>query len=363
MIGFCTRRVWQRKGFIGTALWLLLLPASAIYLLVTILRNHLYSIGWLPSRSLDRPVISVGNMTVGGTGKTPTVLWLAQRLSARGMKVGILSRGYKRKGKQPIILSSPGNPAHPLTGSEVNVAGDEPAMMACIYGQTVSVAKDRSRAGRELLNRQPIDVFILDDGFQHRKLKRDFDLVLLGSDVPGSVLPAGPFRESKRGLRRADCFLLTGEDPQVWKRLLPANVSQRCFAGSLQPQALIGFDANGWCEHPLTRLYRSKILTVTGIANPAAFYDTIHEFEGEIIETIEFPDHHSYSAADWQRISRVARNLDLVITTEKDILKLMRFPFARGKLLALRVAMAVDGENSFIDGLLDELRNLTVKLT
>ena len=363
MTGFCTRPVWQRQGVIGRTVWFLLLPASAIYLLITVVRDRLYSLGWLGSRSLDRPVISVGNLTVGGTGKTPTVLWLARCLTERGLKVGILSRGYKRKGKRPVILSSAADSIHGLTGSEVDVAGDEPAMMACIYGQTVSVAKDRSQAGRELLNRQAIDVFIMDDGFQHRKLKRDFDLVLLGSEVPGSVLPSGPFRESKRGLRRADCFLLTGEDPERWKRLLPKTGNQRSFVGSLQPQALIGFDANGWAEQSLTRLYRSKILTVTGIANPAAFYRAIHEWEGEIIETIEFPDHHSYSAVDWQRISRVSRNLDLIITTEKDILKLMRFPFARGKLFALRVAMIIDGEESFIDGLIDKLPDIAAKLT
>lgn len=363
MIGFCTSRVWQRQGVIGRAFWLLLLPFSTIYLVTTVLRNHLYSFGWLRSHALDRPVISVGNITVGGTGKTPTVLWLARRLTERGLKVGILSRGYKRKGKQPMILSSGVDSNHRLTGSEVTVAGDEPAMMAYIYGQTVSVANDRCLAGKELLNREVIDVFIMDDGFQHRKLKRDFDLVLLGSELPGSVLPAGPFRESKRGLRRADCFLLTGDDPDRWKRLLPKHGNQQRFLGSLQPQALIGFDANGWDEQSLTRLYRSKILTVTGIANPAAFYRAIHDWEGEIIETIEFSDHHSYSAADWQRISRVSRNLDLIITTEKDILKLVRFPFARGKLLALRVAMVIDGEESFMDGLLDKLREVPAKLT
>lgn len=358
MKSFYIRRVWQRRGFLGKTFWVLLLPASATYLLITILRDYLYSHGWLAARALDRPVISVGNLTVGGTGKTPMTLWLAQRLTARGLRVGILSRGYKRKGSGPVILNPAGDSSQTVTGSEVLVAGDEPAMVACIYGQTVSVAKDRFNAGMELLHRQAIDVFVMDDGFQHRKLKRDLDLLLLGSELPGWVLPCGPFRESHRALRRADCFLLTGEDQQPWKRLLPDNVHQRCFKGSLQPQALIGFDANGWSEHSLTLLYRSKILAVSGIANAANFYRTIHDWEGDIVETLEFPDHHFYSSADWQRISRIARNLDLIITTEKDILKLMRFPFARGKLLALRVAMVIDEEESFISALLGKLGNV-----
>ncbi|MGH9637886.1 MAG: tetraacyldisaccharide 4'-kinase, partial [Candidatus Angelobacter sp.] len=237
MNSFYIQRVWQRRGFIGKALWLLLLPASVVYLLIATLRDRLYSKAWLAARALDRPVISVGNLSVGGTGKTPTTLWLAQRLTARGLKVGILSRGYKRRESHPVILDFAGDPSQcTVTGSEVLVAGDEPAMMACIYGQTVSVAKDRFKAGTELLHRQAIDVFIMDDGFQHRKLKRDLDLVLLGSELPGWVLPCGPFRESKRALHRADCFLLTGEE-EGWKRMMPAGANQRFFKGTFQPQA------------------------------------------------------------------------------------------------------------------------------
>src|SRR4030095_11936923 len=112
MTGFCTRPVWQRQGVIGRTVWFLLLPASAIYLLITVVRDRLYSLGWLGSRSLDRPVISVGNLAVGGTGNTPTVLWLARCLTERGLKVGILSRGYKRKGKRPVILSSAADSIH-----------------------------------------------------------------------------------------------------------------------------------------------------------------------------------------------------------------------------------------------------------
>ena len=356
MNSFCIQRVWERRGLSGKIVWVLLLPASIVYSLAVAFRNFLYTKKWIPVRTLDRPVISIGNLTVGGTGKTPATLWLAQRLAERGFSVGILSGGYRRKELRPVILcSEDGISRAAIDGSEVLAAGDEPVMMARIYGLTVSVAKDRHQAGLELLNQKPIDVFILDDGFQHRKLKRDLDVVLLGQDVRGWVLPCGPFRESTRSLKRADCFLITGSSEQ-WQRLIPTNGGRPSFQGALEPQALIGFDSNRWKEYPITHLYRSKILAVAGIASPGKFYRSIHEFDGEIVETLEFPDHYEYSAADWQLINRIARNLDLIVTTEKDILKLIRFPFSRGKLLALRVSLVVAQEESLIEAVMSRIR-------
>jgi tetraacyldisaccharide-1-P 4'-kinase len=125
----------------------------------------------------------------------------------------------------------------------------------------------------------------------------------------------------------------------------------------LQPQALIGFESDRRKEYPLTLLYRSKILAVAGVAKPANLYQTIHEYDGEIVDTLEYPDHHEYSAADWQQINRIARDVDLIVTTEKDILKLMRFPFARGKLLALRVSMAVAQEQALLDLVIGAIRD------
>jgi tetraacyldisaccharide 4'-kinase len=356
MKSFGIQRIWQRRGVLGKLLWFSLLPVSFIYRLAVAFRNFCYGRKWTRIRALACPVVSIGNLTVGGTGKTPATLWLAQRLADRGFIVGVLSRGYKRKESVPMVLSSD-NGMSPATidGSEALAAGDEPVMMARLYGVTVAVAKDRYQAGQELLAHTPINVLILDDGFQHRKLKRDFDLVLLGEDVSGSLLPSGPFRESKRSLKRADCFLITGA-VERWQGWVQDNGNRPCFRAMLQPQALIGLETDRWQEYPLTLLYRSKILVVAGIARPAKFYETIHEWDGEIVETLEFPDHHRYSAADWQQINRLARNVDLIVTTEKDILKLIRFPFARGKLLALRVSMAIAQEETFLDAVIGSIR-------
>lgn len=350
--------MWERKELSGWALWLLLLPASFFYRALARVRNLLYSTGWLKRKAVDRPVVSVGNLTVGGTGKTPTCIWLSQELARRGFKVAILSRGYKRKAAQPLILhgESGDTPLSPETHEDVFNAGDEPLMMARLYGQTVGIAQERYQAARSLLDRCDVDVFILDDGYQHRQLCREVDLLLLGADSTGSVVPAGPFREPIKAVRQADFYLLTGAE-EKWRSLIPGDRAQACYRGALQAKALIGLESNRWKEYPLSILYRSKILAVTGIAKPVGFYRMIHDLDGEIVETLEFPDHHSYSLTDWQQINRMARNADLIVTTEKDILKLARFPFARGKFLALRVAMAVENGHALVDAIVNRIQS------
>lgn len=350
MTEFSIRAAWERKGLTGKLLWLLLLPASMLYRAGVELRNFCFSHSLLRSVRLPRPVVSVGNLTVGGTGKTPACLWLARELTRRGLMVGILSRGYRRAEKTPVILRpSDANPA------SLDKAGDEPLMMARIYGQTVGVGANRAESAAALLRGQDnIDVFLLDDGFQHRRVRRDVDLLLLGQDATGGVLPAGPFREPKNNLRRADFLLATGGDGR-WTSAIPKELAGVSFSASLRPVCLIGFSREGSREFPLTLLYRSKILTVTGIADPRGLYRLIHEWEGEIVETLEFPDHHCYTARDWQQINRMARLVDLIITTEKDILKLTRFPFAKDKLLALRVALEVENGAALVDGIVDKI--------
>lgn len=351
------RRVWERKGIWGATICGLLSPFSHLYALAVRIRNAFFSRGWIRARALDRPVISIGNLTVGGTGKTPSCLWLAQELTQRGFKVGILSRGYPRKKTFPVIMAAGTNglPAAELR-DEVARAGDEPSMMARIYGHTVGVGKNRYQTALELLRRQDVDVFILDDGYQHRRLNRDVDLLLLGADSNGRTLPSGPFREPRRALRRADYFLLTGAEKE-WRALLPEGGQSRCFTGSLRTVALVGFEAGRWKEYPLSLLYRSKILAVSGIADPSGFYRMIGEWEGDIVDALQFPDHHAYSSQDWQQISRRARNVEFVLTTEKDILKLITFPFARGKLFALRVAMSVEGGERLVQSIVEKIRN------
>ncbi|MEE9143451.1 MAG: tetraacyldisaccharide 4'-kinase [Candidatus Binatia bacterium] len=359
------RKVWDRKGFSGRFLWILFLPLSFLFCLGVRVRNLLYSLGCIPTRKLPCAVVSVGNLTVGGTGKTPTTLWLAEELGKRGYRVAILSRGYKRGGRKPTVLkpgfsrsASLGNGNHPKENPDEDpkAVGDEPAMMAGLFGQWVGVGKNRYEVGNQLLRDAPVDVFLLDDGFQHRRLRRDIDLLLLGSDSNGWLIPAGPFREPKSSLRRANLCLVTGAR-EAWKvELARYDEPPSIFFGVLQPKGLLTLDGDERKEHPIGILGRRKILTVSGIARPDSFRRMIHDWGGEIVGNMEFPDHHIYSAKDWQRITRAARSVDLIITTEKDILKLVRFPFAKEQLMALRVGMVVEEGDSLIQAVEDVIR-------
>ncbi len=350
------REVWEWRGGRGKLLWFFLLPLSWVYVIGVQLRNAFFKLGWLQSSYLPRPVISVGNLTVGGTGKTPTCLWLSQALKERGYRVGILSRGYRRKETRPVVVQPRAEAAMPSQNDlDVLKSGDEPLMMAQLYGETVGIAGNRSAAAAALLRVTDVDVFILDDGFQHRRVKRAVDLLLLGSDSSGRMLPAGPFREPRKNLRRADFFLTTGSHDE-WKRAIPTDRAGAAFSGAICPVCLIGLGAPQLKTFPLSMIYRSKILTVTGVGDPRGFYRLIHEWEGEIVETLEFPDHHSYTTGDWQQISRMARLVDLIITTEKDIVKLNRFPFAKDRLLALRIAMSVENGVALVDAIVAKLR-------
>lgn len=350
------RKIWERRGLAGKLLWCLSLPLALLYRSGAQARNALFGLGWLKTTRLPRPVLSVGNLTVGGTGKTPTCLWLAQELRERGFAVGILSRGYRREAKRPVVLAPEKNGPGDLENGDPLQAGDEPLMMARLYGQNVGVGKNRGAAAAGLLDASAVDVFVLDDGFQHRQIKRDVDLLLLGSDTAGWILPAGPFREPRRNLRRADFFLATAAH-DAWGKIVPDKRRGELYTGTLRPVALVGFRAGKLQEFPLTLLYRSRVLTVAGVADPRGLYRLIHEWEGEIVNTLEFADHHSYNTADWQEINRLARNVDLIITTEKDILKLQRFPFAKDKLLALRVAMTVEDGAALVDAIVEKIRS------
>ncbi|HEY3302866.1 MAG TPA: tetraacyldisaccharide 4'-kinase [Candidatus Binatia bacterium] len=341
------RRVWERKGLSYRAVWLSLAPLSFFYGLGIRIRNLFYFLGWRGVRSLPRTVVSVGNLTVGGTGKTPTTIWLAGELKKLGYRVAILSRGYKRTGKESLVLQPAADSSLAADDADVPAAGDEPAMMARLFGYRVGVGRDRFELGTRILRDGDADVFILDDGFQHRGLKRDIDLLLLGADWNGWLLPAGPFREPRPGLRRANFYLVTGAR-EKWERPLSRRPRDAVFFGSLQPRALLTSEQGRWKEYPLTMLDRSKILAVSAVADPTPFYRMIHDWQGEIVDTVEFPDHHRYSIRDWQRINRAAHNADIVLTTEKDIIKLARFPFAKERLMALRVEMAVENGTALV---------------
>jgi len=344
---------WTRRGVGGKLLWLGLLPFSLVFRTIVFGRNRFYHAGWFKSSQLPRPVVSVGNLTVGGTGKTPTTIWLTAELGNLGHRVAILSRGYGSSEQDggPGLMD-PARAKSLLEGSDQGSVpcADEPLMMSAVYGYTVGVARKRYEMGLQLCQQDPmLGAFVLDDGFQHRQLARGVDVVLLGRECQGSMLPAGPFREPLSALERADAVLVTAAHDE-WKQRLEGRCdTSKLFFGELQPRALVTRVDRCWSEVPLGSISGAKILAVSAIANPASFYGMLEDWDAEIVDSVEFPDHHAYTTEDWQEISRRGHRVEKIVTTEKDLVKLVRYPFATGFLFALRVEMVLERREDLLD--------------
>lgn len=335
--------IWPRRGVRGWAAWLALQPARMAFGTGVALRNAAYQFGVLHSEAAGVPVISVGNLAVGGTGKTPITLWLARQLADDGSKVAIVLRGYTGSASGVTVVSE-GDGAL----VDVNVAGDEAVMLAKNFNGTVITARrriDGARRARELGCR----IVVLDDGFQHRRLARDFDLVLINGRE-GALLPCGPMREPRAALHRADAIALVSKVPSEPAPLgkVSSAAGKPLFLVRFVPTALVESVAGLWRERPLKEISGRKVAVIAGIANPQPFYTTLRQWEVQVGEVFEFPDHHRYTSADWRRLSRATHNFDYIITTEKDLVKLENFPFARGKLLALRVTPEVTNGEQLI---------------
>ena len=335
--------VWKRRGLRGWAAWLALQPASALFATGVALRNAGYRIGVLRVRRAGLPVVSVGNLAVGGTGKTPMTLWLARQLAAHGKRVAILLRGYSGKGRGVTLVSRGNGPE-----VEVDTAGDEAVMLAKCFAGVVITARRRID-GVELARQLGCEVVVLDDGFQHRALARDFDLVLINGRG-GTLLPAGPMRERSSALKRADAVaIVRKEEDDASAPSLPTRAAAKPhFVVRFAASTLVESDRGSWRELPLRILSGRHVAVVSGIADPTSLYATLRQWEIQIDEIFEFPDHHRYSQTDWQSLSRATRDFDWIVTTEKDLVKLEHFPFARGKLVALRIVPEVDGGDALV---------------
>jgi len=341
---FVRDRAWKRSDVAGRLAMCGLYPLSWVFRGLIGLRDFAYWSRLAPVRRAAIPVVSIGNLTVGGTGKTPLALWLARGLTARGVRVALVSRGYGGSASGVSVVSTGDGP---LLGPQV--VGDEPAMMARAFGGVVVTAPRRIDGVNEAA-RLGCEVAVLDDGFQHRALARDFDMVLYDG-TRGPLLPAGPMRESLRALRRADAVILT---PAASAGDLVGFTPTASGAGDAGPAAfrvtteltgLIESVGGVWEGRTCGCLAGKRVVAVSGIAHPERFYELIRHWDAEIAEVFEYPDHHVYSHSDWQEISRRSQDCDLLVTTEKDLVKLEAFPFARGKLMALRIESRVaDGD-------------------
>ena len=277
-------------------------PLTGIYGAATALRNKLFDSGVLPSRRLQQPVVSVGNLSAGGAGKTPFVIMLGELLKARGIRFDVLSRGYRRKSRGALVVDPEGNAAE---------FGDEPLLIARRLRVPVIVGESRYEAGRLAEQKFPTQLHILDDGFQHRWLARSFDIVLMAErDFDDRILPSGRLREPLSSLQRADVIVLPDDCPApniVIERLtLQGNLiwrMQRKIVLPAAPPAPIVF---------------------CGIARPHQFFAQVRAAGISPAAEVEFRDHHAYDRNDIERLRAIRGTLNAggFLTTEKDAVNL-----------------------------------------
>ena len=313
----------------GTKISWWLLWVAIPYGIVMWLRARCYEWRWFAQRKLPIPVISVGNLTVGGTGKTPVVILLTDWLLAQGRRVAILSRGYCRTSRQPFLLVSDGERL--LAGPRE--AGDEPFLMAQRCPKAiVAVGADRYALGRWVLDRFPVDCVVLDDGFQHLGLYRDENLLLVdATDVDGlkAMVPAGRLREPLSAAARATAILVTrSDDPMNIDKVLEqlggmGQALPDVFHVTFGSEGLTSVttqerQTNDWC------VGKTAILC-SGIGHARSFRPVAIALGFRILDEVVYPDHHRYSAAEVERLRAKVQTTqaDLVLTTEKDAGKLV----------------------------------------
>lgn len=327
-------RVWESSSPVARAARTALRPASWAYAAVVAARNAAYDRGWLPAHVLAVPSVSVGNLTVGGTGKTPVAAYVAARLADRGLKPAIVMRGY---GNDEALVHSRLNPGIPVVIAADRVRG---ALQAKAMGR---------------------NVVVLDDGFQHRRARRDADIVLLSADRAGPVrpLPAGPWREPLASLARASLIVVTrkGASPVRARELL---MHVRRFA----PQAggaIIHLAATrlvAWAsgdELAASELRDKRVLAIAAIGDPHAFAAQIAE-AGARVDLAAARDHHAWSAADAAVLVRRAATVDIVLCTLKDAVKLGPvWPREAPPLWYLSQRVAVESGAAELDRLLSAL--------
>ena len=337
---------------------------SCIFAAIVALRYFLYRVGLKRRHPLGIQVISIGNVTAGGTGKTPVTEIFARTLAAEGRKVAILSRGYRRKEApwwqrlftdviSPPLVVSDGK--HVLLDSATG--GDEPYMLAAnLPGVAVVVDRDRVKAGRYAIKRLGCDTIILDDGFQYQKLKHSIEVVLVDSTNPfgnGNMLPRGILREPVRHLKRADIIFLTkcrGDVSAVVQEIRKYNKTAEIAECTHAPKSL----KDVWSreEFPLTWLEGKTTCTLSGIASPKGFENSLRHLGAKVVWCERYADHHSYDSSEiLYALNRTAdMGADALVTTEKDAVRFPRFETSPVRCLYLRIAIEIlRGRESFQD--------------
>ncbi|MCZ6489143.1 MAG: tetraacyldisaccharide 4'-kinase [Acidobacteria bacterium] len=337
--------------------------AASLWTAGSWMRAWLYRSGLFRQRSLQASVLSIGNISWGGTGKTPFTIWLAGRLQTAGLRVSILTRGYRRASTQPLQILPPG--ASPQDAVD---SGDEVQLYLRHLNLPVGVSASRYEAGRLVEEEFSVDLHLLDDGFQHLALKRTLDLVLVDAENPWGARPGFSrlLREGASALGRADGILLTrcelaasGADNSADLENLKATVRRlnpraQCF--TLRTKLLHFTDARNADRVPLADFFPRRPMAFCGIGNPRSFFLMLEMAGIETVGSKTFPDHHRYNDADLELLRKLleANRADCLLTTEKDIVNLPEM-VSRIPLYWAAIEPVVDEEARLVNWIWEEL--------
>jgi len=334
----------EATGIAASASRVALSAMSGLYRAFWKVRRAAYAIGLARSRRVGARVVSVGNITAGGAGKTPATIFFARKYLEEGRRVVVLSRGYGRETPMdaPLAVSD---------GKEILVSpgesGDEPYLIADkLTGVPVVVCAKRVIGAEYAIERFGAEVILLDDGFQHAAIARDEDIVVIDCTNPfgyGRLLPRGLLREPLAALRRATTFLLTRADAcdpsEIVETLGRINPAAEILKSRHRPVRLVAL--GGGAEKPLESVSGVKALAVSSIGNPEAFEATLRRLGADVVQSLRFDDHHWYNSADVEAIKRAAEQSGAahIITTEKDGVRLARIPDAPRDILLLEIEL------------------------
>jgi tetraacyldisaccharide 4'-kinase len=302
-------RIWYRSNLLCWLLW----PLSQVYKFIVFVKAFLYKHNFFNIEYFDVPVIVVGNITVGGTGKTPFCIALCDYLQQQGLSPGLVSRGYGGRAKSwPQVVSADSDPL---------MVGDEPILLVERTGCPMVVGPDRAAAVKRLLNEFGCDIVISDDGLQHYGMGRDIEIVIIDHSRGlgnGLCLPAGPLRESDSRLKKVDFVIKNG--------------SSQMQISSGEPYAI----NDGSCKLKVSNTVNKSVCAMAAIGNPKRFFDSL-EAQGFEFQTKVFRDHHYYTREDLQDI-----DADIIIMTEKDAVKCRRFNDDRCYVLPIDASVSTD---------------------
>ena len=326
---------------------------------LTIFRNFLFDLRILKVHKLSCPVISVGNLAVGGTGKTPMVIWLARFLLEEGWRVGVVSRGYKGEKTEKVLVVSDGR--NILAGSDIS--GDEPQLLARrLPGIPVLCSTKRALAAEAAVEQFRCEVVILDDGFQHRFVARNLDIVMFDSRYPfgdGSLFPRGILREQTTALTRAQGLVLSRFDSSE-----QAEQSHKNLVGQWPDKTVVTaahrathlFKATTQRELPLSSVENKRLAAFAGIGRPDDFFRTVRDLGADLVHTTALPDHHPLTIELLASLVEEAseQKPELWLTTEKDWVRLPSDLPDSMELMILAVEIDLDGDSSLLKAVVQE---------